>query len=177
MIFRSLIAEKPIASWILKRILDMRLQKEELKKLLKLAGTLLAYEASEFLEWRSTTIKISKYKSIRALKPKKMPLIITFNDSRAIAEGVSEVFYKPQITDAENLRESLAFREFFQNVKKVQMILVEKFLLSEERVLNILEKFKDSNFNRPIILSIITDNKVLRKLATKRSNIIIVTFL
>ena len=173
MILRLLSAERPASLWILKHILDKNVCKEKQRKFLKLAGTLLAFEASEFIRWKTRRIKFSKNISIKALDIDRYPLIIISGGSEAIAEGALDLFYNSSvipIDDINNCRNLL-------NEADTTKLIIDKHFPSEDKLLFLLEKLKDNNFKNVIILSILVNYEVLKKLSKNIEDLIIITFL
>ncbi len=174
MILHLLSVEKPASSWILKHILDKNVHIEKRRNFLRLAGALLAFEASSFMRWKVRRIKISKDVNVRVLEIDRYPLIVVSGESsKALAEGVLELFYDSSVVSIDNIED---YKDLLEKIKTTKLIIVDKQFPSEDKLLSLLEKMEDVLRN-VIILSIVANFETLKKLSSKVEDLIIITFL
>lgn len=93
MIVRVLGEEVPYARWLLRILRDKTTSLERFRWALRKAGTLLAMEASEELEWRSLDVQTPLEARARELEPASEPLIVgVLGASLPMVEGVLDAY-------------------------------------------------------------------------------------
>ncbi len=183
MIVRVLGEEVPYARWLLRILRDKATSVERFRWALRKAGTLLAMEASEELEWRSLYITTPLEARARELEPVAEPLIVgVLGASLPMVEGVLDAYPSAplaliaarRIEEGEAVRVEVSYERLPASWRGPVMI-VDPMLATGLTISSVAEKLQGIGATRVIALTCIAAPEGIRRLAETSPNTVLYT--